>query len=336
MNFKLTTFAFLPLVFLAQVAGAARLTRCVSSAQRLGSFPLSMNLVEVSIVSAGDEREPKDWSVFAWAFEPGSEPKLDSSILRFHHGADSMFTEDYPSLTFHYATDERFASNYSISGFSRLNYSTFAGTEFLALDPRIASFFANEGVDATLAAIDEVRPEVTFLSGNEAAKALSRAWKRATKQKPSFDTLVVLTAHWAHETAAGTSMYNHNFGGIKGRGQSGLSCLRGAREGFGYRTRVGRDRFRAYPDVASGADDYVSLLLRKYPTALEASERGEVSEFVQALYDGGYFTGSEQDYERSLLEHRIRAEEWALSVLGGTSAIEIPSPTTLADPTASP
>jgi hypothetical protein len=361
---KLTILATLPFVLFSQEAGAATLARCVRPVQRFavrdlatcggadildrrletgsapnalyGSFPLSVGRVQVSMVSAVEETDPGDWNVFAWALEPGDGAKLDYSILRFHHADDSTFTATYPSLRFRHADDSTFTTDYSISSFSRVSYSTFTTPEFFALDARTVSSLASESFDWPLTAVDEVQPEVTLLSGNDAAKALSRAWKRARRQLPSLDLLVVLTAHWAHETAAGTSMFNYNFGGIKGRGPSGLSCLRGAREGFGFRTRVSRDRFRAYPNVASGADDYLSLLLRKYPLAIEAAERGEVIEFVQALHDGGYFTGSEHDYELSLLKYTIPAQDWALSALGGIRPIEIPSLTALADPTPSP
>jgi hypothetical protein len=350
---KLTILATLPFVFLAQGAGAAPLARCVGSGQRLGAFPLTMNWIETSVASTADELEPNDWSVFAWAFEPGDGAKLDYSILSFRHADDSTFAANYSILSFRHADDStfvtnnrswrfyhvddaRFAADYPISSLRRVYYSAFATPEFFALDARTASSLASEGLDAALTAIDEVQPELTPLTGDGAAKALSRAWKRAKRQMPGLDLVVVLTAHWAHETASGTAMFNHNFGGIKGRGPTGLSCLRGAREGFGFRTRAIRDRFRAYPNVASGADDYLSLLLRKYPTAIDAAERGEVSEFVHTLHDGGYFTGSEQDYELALLKHTIRAQEWALSALGGIRPIEIPSLTALTDPTAIP
>ncbi len=38
---------------------------------------------------------------------------------------------------------------------------------------------------------------------------------------PTRETLAILTAHWAHETNQGASMYDHNFGGLKGTGRVG-------------------------------------------------------------------------------------------------------------------
>jgi hypothetical protein len=281
------------------------------------SFPLSSNPFWLSIVSAGEDCNPQEWGDFASGFETGDSARFDYSFSRFNRADYSISPTTYLGLGIH-----------------RFDYSTFATTELLALELRTGSLPANESLFAPQIPVDEVQPELTPLSGDAAAKALSRAWKRATTQLPSLDALTILTAHWAHETAAGASMYNYNFGGIKGRGPDGISCLRGASEGFGFRTRLVRDRFRAYPNAASGADDYLSLLLRRYPMAIEAAERGDVSEFVAALHRGRYFTGSEQDYVQSLGKYVTRAGEWALSVLGGVRSIQSPSQAVLTDPPA--
>ena len=140
------------------------------------------------------------------------------------------------------------------------------------------------------------------------------------KQAPSADVVLVLTAHWAHETHGGRSMFNYNFGGIKGHSPDGMSCIREAHEGSGYHVRALKDRFRAYPNAKEGAEDYLSLLMRKYPLAIEAAERGDVTDFVSALKRGGYFTGSEADYSKSLSELAIRAYEQGFDVLGKLAA----------------
>lgn len=159
------------------------------------------------------------------------------------------------------------------------------------------------------ASADEVPPEVTSISGSEAARALRRAWKSAMQRWPSQDVVLVLAAHWAHETHGGRLMFNYNFGGIKGRGPDGLSCVREAHEGAGYHVRALVDRFRAYHDAKQGAEDYLSLLIRKYPRAVDAAQRGDVTDFVSALKIGGYFTGSEAAYARSLSDLVQRAFE---------------------------
>lgn len=145
-----------------------------------------------------------------------------------------------------------------------------------------------------------VAAERTRLSGDEAARALSSAWKQARGRAPSERTLAVLVGQWAHETGRGASMLNFNFGGIKGTGPSGMSAAYGTREGSGANEIRITDRFRAYASAEEGAADYVSLLARRYPEAVDAAERGDAAGFVHALKARGYFTGDEADYTASV------------------------------------
>ncbi len=209
--------------------------------------------------------------------------------------------------------------------------SALTSVEISAADTLTLPSLAYQAVAAALTTPGEIESELTPLSGDEAARALRRAWKRATTQTPSLEVLAILTAHWAHETAAGAAMFNHNFGGIKGRGPDGFNFIKGSREGFGARTRVVRGRFRAYINAASGADDYLSLLLRRYTLAIEAAERGDVTEFVGALHDGKYFTGSVEDYTRAICKRRIAAREWAVAALGRIRPTDLPNPTAPAE-----
>jgi hypothetical protein len=148
----------------------------------------------------------------------------------------------------------------------------------------------------------EVPPQLTVIDGERAARELRRAWVTIFGKSPQAETVLVLAAHWAHETSGGQFMYNYNFGGIKGRGSSGLSCLREAHEGWGWKTSSSIDRFRAYRSASEGAQDYLSLLVRKYPAAIDAARSGDVLQFVSALRHVGYFTGNEAAYAQSLVE----------------------------------
>ena len=161
----------------------------------------------------------------------------------------------------------------------------------------------------------QVDPKLTQISGSLAARELKRAWKRLMHEAPSNDVVLIITAHWAHETFGGRQMYNYNFGGIKGHSSDGGSCVREAHEGSGYHVRALLDRFRAYQSVRDGAEDYLSLLIRKYPEAISAAERGDVTDFVAALKRARYFTGSESDYARSLSERVVRAAELGFDIL---------------------
>jgi len=148
----------------------------------------------------------------------------------------------------------------------------------------------------------EVPPQLTVMDGERVARELRHAWIRIIRKMPTDDTILILAAHWAHETSGGRFMYNYNYGGIRGRGSSGLSCLREAHEGWGWTAVASVGRFRAYRSASEGADDYVSLLARKYPLAIAAARSGDILQFVKALRQEKYFTGSEAAYAQSLVE----------------------------------
>ncbi|HET9929960.1 MAG TPA: glucosaminidase domain-containing protein, partial [Polyangiaceae bacterium] len=146
-----------------------------------------------------------------------------------------------------------------------------------------------------------VSPVRTRLDAGQASEALRTAWRAVTGEEPSDKTVRVLTAQWAHETAHGASMFNYNFGGIKGVGPSGLSVSQRTREGFGETERTITDRFRAYQTAEEGATDYVRLLSKRFPEAVQAARDGDPSAFVHALKNRGYFTGDLGAYTRSVV-----------------------------------
>jgi flagellum-specific peptidoglycan hydrolase FlgJ len=165
----------------------------------------------------------------------------------------------------------------------------------------------------------------TALSGEEAARALGQAYTQVTGERPSAATTAILTAQWAHETGRGASMYNYNFGGIKGAGPSGLSVAQKTREGWGADERQIVDRFRAYESPTEGATDYVRLLQARYPKALDAARQGDAAGFVHALKARGYFTGNEQAYVRSVASMSEQALTHGYAVLGAGSAPSAPA-----------
>ncbi len=145
-----------------------------------------------------------------------------------------------------------------------------------------------------------VAAQRTPLTGGEAARALEAAWQELTGEAPADETLSILVGQWAHETGRGRAMLNYNFGGIKGSSPTGASTVYRTREGSGASEIQLQDRFRAYDSAEQGASDYLSLLARRYPDALQAAQRGDASGFVQALKSRGYFTGDEAAYSRSV------------------------------------
>jgi hypothetical protein len=147
----------------------------------------------------------------------------------------------------------------------------------------------------------------TPLSAEQAKQALGQAWEKLYGEPPSPGTLGILTAQWAHETASGDRMFNYNFGGIKGHGPSGLTVAQSTREGSGKDQVRIVDNFRAYRSAEEGATDYLALLQRRYGSALEAAQSSDPVGFVRELKSGGYFTGDERLYARSIVRLAERA-----------------------------
>lgn len=145
-----------------------------------------------------------------------------------------------------------------------------------------------------------VAPKHTVLTKDQAATALARAFKTVTGRDASDKTLTLLTAQWGLETGNGAAMMNYNFGGIKGRGPSGLYTSYKTKEGSGASEITIVDKFRAYASAEEGATDYVRVLRDRFPKAFEAAQTGEARAFVHALKTEGYFTADEETYTRAI------------------------------------
>ena len=161
----------------------------------------------------------------------------------------------------------------------------------------------------------------TPLTPDQASALIAGALERQTGEPPSKETVAILTAQWAHETGRGASMFNYNFAGIKGTSPAGLSVSQRTREGWGSTERTITDNFRAYRSAEDGADDYVALLQRRFPAALDAAKAGDPAGTVRALKQAGYFTGDEVAYTRSVTS---MAREFAPGALNFTQP-ELPT-----------
>ncbi|HMA95761.1 MAG TPA: glucosaminidase domain-containing protein [Polyangiaceae bacterium] len=145
-----------------------------------------------------------------------------------------------------------------------------------------------------------LEPKRTQLSSVEAKQSIARAYEQQTGKPLGPAGQAILTAQWAHETAHGASMFNFNFGGMKGASPEGLSVAQRTREGYGSSERTIVDGFRAYSSAEQGAADYVQLLRTRYRGAVEAAELGDAEGFVRGLKEKGYFTGDAAAYSRSI------------------------------------
>src|SRR5262249_34471766 len=90
------------------------------------------------------------------------------------------------------------------------------------------------------------------------------------------------------------------FAGIKGAGPEGLSVAQHTREGYGASERRIVDNFRAYKTAEEGATDYVQLLSKRFPEAVQGAKQGDAGAFVRGLKSRGYFTGHEGAYLNSV------------------------------------
>lgn len=98
----------------------------------------------------------------------------------------------------------------------------------------------------------------------------------------------VLLAQAALETGWGRSVKNNAYFGIKGKSPSGSSTFFATHEYDKAGRRIEEtDQFRAYQDFNEAAEDYASLIRRKYPTALASKDPEEVVRRIASL---GYAT----------------------------------------------
>lgn len=99
----------------------------------------------------------------------------------------------------------------------------------------------------------------------------------------------VILAQSALESSWGQSVRDNAYFGIKGKSPSGGSTRFTTHEVLPSGRRVSQvDEFRAYTSYTEAADDYASLIQRRYGAAL--AHRDDPAKFVQAVANQGYAT----------------------------------------------
>ena len=149
-------------------------------------------------------------------------------------------------------------------------------------------------------ATERVSREVPLTRTPTARAEMRAALERAETRLTGHALLDLVTAQASLETGSGRSMYNFNFGGIKGTSPSGMTAVSGTHEWEGNTRYHTQAHFRAYGSLDEGAQDYLSLLHRRYGGAIAAAEMGDVDGFAHALKARGYFTGPEARYANDL------------------------------------
>lgn len=140
----------------------------------------------------------------------------------------------------------------------------------------------------------------TPMQPEQAARELAQAWRAEFGKPAPPGAVALLWAQWALETGRGRWMVDFNFAGVKGKAPGGGSTLCWTSEGADNDAHRVRDRFRAYRSAQAGARDYIALLARRYPDALDRARDGDAEGFVQALVRGGYFTSEPDAYLHAL------------------------------------
>ena len=156
-----------------------------------------------------------------------------------------------------------------------------------------------------------VPPRKTEVTVGAMRAALARGYERVTGAAPSARLLDVLTAQASLETGSGKSMYNYNFGGIKGYSPSGMTACCRTKEVLDGKEVDIRDGFRAYSSLEEGAVDYVSLMRGRFGSAMSFAKQGDVDGFAHALKKSGYYTAPEEKYAAALRVHANLAAKGA-------------------------
>jgi flagellar protein FlgJ len=145
-----------------------------------------------------------------------------------------------------------------------------------------------------------VEPERTPVSRAEIRSAIASAYQRVTGRPASAALVDTLSAQASLETGNGRSMYNFNFGGIKGSGPQGQTAHCMTHEVIGGRDVTLRQGFRAYSSLQEGAEDFLRVLTQRFGAALSKAQLGDVDGFAHMLKQAGYYTASEAQYAGAL------------------------------------
>ena len=181
-----------------------------------------------------------------------------------------------------------------------------------------------------------VQDKLTPLSRQDAAQALLTAYQMLTGALPSSAVLALLMAQSALETGHWKKIHQFNFGNAKASPDYPLivqfRCSEidaQGKEHF-FDPPHPQCNFRAYPDAAAGALDYLKVLQRR-PHWWQGLHTEHPSSFVDALATPPkYFTANPAQYKRaigSLFEQFRPLAEVALAVAAAQlTPVEAPAP----------
>lgn len=133
--------------------------------------------------------------------------------------------------------------------------------------------------------------------------ALWAAWQKQLGGTPLRNSVLLLLAHWSFETGAGKWMHCFNIGNIKhtpGDARNYCQFQAGEDDPAGKET-LSVMSFRAYPDLASGCEDYMTVLRADFRYAWPAVAAGDPTDFCHRLKMARYYTAPEATYTRGVV-----------------------------------
>jgi flagellum-specific peptidoglycan hydrolase FlgJ len=151
-----------------------------------------------------------------------------------------------------------------------------------------------------------ISPQRTPISPDDMVSAIAKAYKDVTGSNASKTILGLLVGQVALETG-GTggnfgSVHNYNIGNIRGSYQGNTTSISGANEIIDGKEVIVESNFRAYPDLLTGAKDYI-VQLRNRPHWWDGLMSGTIDGFIKGLTTyPAYFTANAATYERVLNE----------------------------------
>ncbi len=146
----------------------------------------------------------------------------------------------------------------------------------------------------------------TIISPLDVGRALRAAWFKLFEHEPANQSVAVLMAQSALETARWKSCYQWNLGNIKpgSKWQGDVFQIR-LNEVIDGKTKWfdpphPQTNMRAYPSLPDAAADYLWMLRRRFSASWDPVLRGDPIAFSQALKRQGYYTAPEPPYTKAL------------------------------------
>lgn len=143
----------------------------------------------------------------------------------------------------------------------------------------------------------------TPVSESQMAQAIIKSWQDLVGTTPSKQQVAIILSQNALETATRKSMWNYNIGNITTDGKGvynyfdNLTTSEQVKPGKWVKMNL---KYRAYPSLQAGVDDYLKLLKNKYPNAWKSILNPNPVAFSKALKQKGYYTANEEPYTKSL------------------------------------